>query len=55
MNTLKYYIDFADLSDLQREILQLKLDKKKNDDIMREINKKWGKSYTANYISTIFK
>jgi hypothetical protein len=27
----------------------------KNDDIVREINKKWDKSYTANYISTIFK
>lgn len=55
MTTLKYYIDFADLGDLQRELLDLKLKKMKNDDIVREINKKWDKLYTANYISTIFK
>ena len=55
MDTVKYYIDFADLSDLQREILDLKLRRKKNEDIVWEINKKWKKSYTANYISTIFK
>lgn len=55
VNTLKYYIDFADLSELQREILDLKLNKKKNEDIVYDINKKWNKSYTANYISTIFK
>ena len=54
LKTLKYYIDFADLTDLQREILDYKLKKKKNDDIVYEINKKWKKSYTANYISTIF-
>lgn len=55
MRTLRYYVDFADLSDIQRDILDCKLKKKKNEDIMFEINKKWNKSYTANYISTIFK
>lgn len=55
MDTLKFYIARADLSELHREILDLKLKKVKNVDIALEINKKWGKSYTPNYISTIFR
>lgn len=55
MRTLKFYTDMADLSELQREILDLKLKKEKNIDIADLVNKKWGKSYTANYISTIFR
>jgi RNase P subunit RPR2 len=33
----------------------LKLNKVKNADIASEINKKWNKTYTVNYISTIFR
>lgn len=55
MRTLKFYTEQADLSEVQREILDLKLRKEKNIDIADKINKKWGKSYTANYISTIFR
>jgi len=33
----------------------MKLEKKKNSDIAYDINKKYGKAYTANYISTIFR
>ena len=55
MHALKYYIDIADLTDLQREILDMKIHKKKNTDIAYDINKKWKKSYTSNYISTIFR
>jgi hypothetical protein len=33
----------------------MKIRKVKNIDIADIINKKWGKSYTANYISTIFR
>lgn len=55
METLRFYIDQADLTELQREILDLKLRKVKNVDIALEINKKWKKSYTPNYISTIFR
>jgi hypothetical protein len=40
---------------VQREILDMKIRKVKNIDIADIINKKWGKSYTANYISTIFR
>lgn len=45
----------AELTDLQREILDAKLKHDKNIDIAIRVNKKWGKSYTPNYISTIFK
>lgn len=55
MDTLRYYIDMADLTEAQREILDLKIGKTKNQDIATQINNKYGKSYTANYISTIFR
>lgn len=55
LDTLSYYIDFAELTDIQREILQLKVQKKKNLEIAAYINKKYGKTYTDNYISTIFR
>ena len=55
LDTLDFYERIADLTDIQREILKLKEEKKKNIDIAGYINKKYGKSYTANYISTIFR
>ena len=55
METLRFYIDQAELSEIQREILDMKLRKVKNADIALEINKKWKKTYTPNYISTIFR
>lgn len=55
IDTLKFYESIANLTDIQREILRLKEQKKKNTDIAAYINEKYGKSYTANYISTIFK
>lgn len=55
LDTLKWYIDQADLTELQRELLDLKIAHKKNQDIAIYINQKYGKSYTANYISTIFR
>ena len=55
MRALDFYIQMADLSDVQQEILDLKIKKVKNVDIALEINKKYNKSYTANYISTIFR
>lgn len=53
--TLQYYISMADLTEVQREILDLKIKKERNQQIADHINKKYGKSYTANYISTIFR
>ena len=55
LDTLKYYISMTDLTEAQQEILNLKIDKTKNQDIADYINKKYNKSYTANYISTIFR
>lgn len=55
LKTLKFYTDMADLTDIQREILELKIKKVKNQEVAKQINQKYGKGYTANYISTIFK
>lgn len=55
METLDFYAAAADLSEVQREILDLKLRGERNIDIADTVNKKWGSSYTANYISTIFR
>lgn len=55
LDTLNFYESIADLTDIQKEILRLKEQKKKNSDIANYVNKKYQKSYTANYISTIFK
>lgn len=55
LETLNFYEAIADLTDIQREILRLKEKKEKNADIAGYINKKYGKSYTSNYISTIFR
>ena len=55
LRTLQFYVEHADLTDIQREILSMKLNKVKNTDIAWEINKKYNKTYTPNYISTIFR
>lgn len=55
MATLDFYMRQAELNEIQREILDMKIHKVKNIDIADSINKKYGKSYTANYISTIFR
>lgn len=55
LRTLEYYIEMAQLSEVQRKILNLKMKKVKNQDIADIVNKEFGKSYTANYISTIFR
>lgn len=55
IDTFNYYIDLADLNEIYSEVLQLKIHKKKNQEIADYINQKYDKSYTANYISTIFK
>ena len=55
METLNFYVEQAELSELHKEILDMKLRKIKNVDIAIAINSKWKKSYTPNYISTIFR
>lgn len=55
IDTLWFYIQLAELSDLQRELLELKIQGVKNQEIAALVNEKYGKSYTTNYISTIFR
>lgn len=54
INTLLYYEERANLSPLQKDILEYKLNKRSNICIAEEINKKYNKTYNDNYISTIF-
>ena len=55
LDTMNYYLREAKLSDIHRDILQMKVNKQRNQDIAYDINHKYGKTYTANYISTIFR
>ena len=55
LRTLYFYIKMANLTEIQEEILKLKIKKIRNQDISSYINKKFDKSYSANYISTIFR
>ena len=55
VETLDYYIQEANLSEIQRRILDMKRAHKENYDIAQEVNKEFGKHYAQNYISTIFK
>ena len=54
LRTLQFYIEEADLNELQREILELKKKKVPNSQIAATINSKYNRNYTVNYISTIF-
>ena len=53
-DTLQWYINQTELSEVQEKILDLKIKHKKNQDIADIVNRKYGHSYNANYISTIF-
>jgi hypothetical protein len=55
LKTIRFYVDIADLTEVQREILNLKIKKVTNQDIAIYINKKYNKTYNDNYISTIFR
>lgn len=55
VRTLKYYESQAKLNDLQREVLQMKLQNIQNVKIMQYINEKYGTTYNDNYISTIYR
>lgn len=52
----KFYslIEKTNLEDYQLDILQKRIQHIPNDDIRWEINKKYGKTYSVNYISTIY-
>lgn len=54
VETLDYYINNTKLSECQRAILQYKIDHYQNKDIAELINKKFNKTHSTNYISTIY-
>lgn len=54
VDTLQYYEQHANLTPLQKDLLEMKLKFKQNSDIASYINKTYNKSYNDNYISTIF-
>lgn len=55
IRTLEFYESVAKLSDLQRELLQMKIQQKSNNEIKDIINEKYGTTYNDNYISTIYR
>lgn len=55
LDTLNFYIARAHLTDVQQKILEMKIQHYKNQAIADQVNQQFGKSYTANYISTIFR
>lgn len=54
-DTLQFYVARANLTPAQQYILELKIQKRSNDDISTMVGARYGKTYTANYISTIFR
>ena len=55
VKTLRFYESMADLTDIQQEILQMKIDERSNLVIQIYINAKYGTTYNENYISTIYR
>lgn len=55
LDTLDFYAEKANLSDIKKEILMLKKKKIQNESIKSRVNSKFGTTYSANYISTIWK
>ena len=55
LNTFFYYREQANLTVIQEKVLEMKLRQKRNQEIAEAINKEFGKKYTDNYISTIFR
>ena len=48
------YSSLAPLKDVQREVLNLKLAHKTNEQVVNTLNEKFGRHYTLNYISTMY-
>lgn len=55
LDTLEFYAAAAHLDPIHREILDMKVRKVRNEEVAAAVNGKYGKSYTPNYISTIFR
>lgn len=55
IETLNFYVARANLSNLHKDLLSYKIRGWKNQKIADALNKDYGKTYNANYISTIFR
>lgn len=55
IETLDFYAAGAELSEVKQFILNAKKSKLSNEEIQKEVNKKFNLTHTANYISTIWK
>lgn len=55
LDTLRYYIRVSKMEPLHREIITMKANNQTNETIAKYINKKYDKTYSPNYISTIFR
>ena len=55
LDTITFYVEMAELDEVQKEVFDLKVARQGNADIAHTINNKWGKKYTSNYVSTIFR
>lgn len=54
IETLKFYIRLADLNEIQQAVLDMKVKHLQNIEIAQQLNKRFGKQYTSNYVSTIY-
>lgn len=54
MRAASMYRTLAMLDPIQQDILDLKIQKKSNQDILEYVNPKYGKTYKPNYISTLY-
>lgn len=55
IDTFNFYRSFAELTPIQEDVLQAKIERQSNVHIMNVINQKYGTTYNSNYISTIYK
>lgn len=55
ISTLMYYMELANLTDVQKEVGMLKARGYKNQEIVDRVEEKYGHRYMVNYISTIFR
>lgn len=55
IKALEFYEEMANLTSCQKKIIELKKKGLKNREIADIVNKEFGKAYTINYISTIFR
>lgn len=53
-DTLDFYISQANLKGAQLAVLRGRMSGQKNQDIADYVNKEFGKSYSSNYVSTVF-